>query len=207
VYTPKHFAVTDRPAQLALIERYPFGTLITARAGVVRISTLPFLIDAGGAHLRAHLARANPHWREFNDADDVVVSFVGPNAYVSPNWYRSSNMVPTWNYVVVEVRGRIELLESRDAKLDVVDRLSARHEADLPNPWRSAKMDPVLRDKLLDAIVAFRIQIVQIEAKSKLSQNRTPDDVRAAADALGARGRETAENQLATLMRAALEPK
>jgi transcriptional regulator len=206
VYNPKHFTVSDRAAQLDLIDRHPFGTLTTVSAGKLSISTIPLLIGDDRASLLGHVARANPHWREFATASDVAVTFVGPHSYISPNWYRSANMVPTWNYVAVEVRGRIELLDTRAARLDVVDRLSARHEAREAEPWRSAKMDPSLRDKLLDAIVAFRIDIASIDGKAKLGQNRIPDDVRAAAAALLARASEAAEHRLAALMIEAIEP-
>jgi len=205
MYNPKHFAQTDRAAQLELIDRYPFGTLMTVAAGRLAISTIPFLIGDDRASLIGHIARANTHWREFAAATDVAVGFIGPHAYISPNWYHSANMVPTWNYVAVEVRGTIELLEDRAARLDVVDRLSARHEMALPQPWSTSKLDPTMRDKLLDAIVAFRVSIAAIEAKMKLGQNRKPDDVHGAADALRAAASESKESELAILMIAAIE--
>ena len=114
-------------------------------------------------------------------------------------------MVPTWNYVAVEVRGRVELLDSRAARLDIVDRLSARHEADLPQPWHSDKMNGAFRDKLLAAIVAFRVRIESIDAKAKLGQNRKPEDIRSAAAALDASDALSHERQLAALMRDALD--
>ena len=201
MYIPSHFAVTDRPTQLDLIDRHPFGTLTTVTAGRLRVSTIPFLVCADGASLDGHVARANPHWREFEGATDLLVGFIGPNAYISPTWYTSANMVPTWNYVAIEVRGRIELLDGRDARLDLVDRLSARHEVHLPKAWHSNKMDPDHRDKLLDAIVAFRVHIESIEAKAKLGQNRRPEDLRSAAAALEAIDSPSNERQLAALMR------
>jgi transcriptional regulator len=206
VYNPKHFSVSDRAAQLDLIDRYPFGTLATVSAGKLSISTIPFLLGDDRASLVGHVARANPHWREFETASDVAVSFLGPHSYISPNWYRSANMVPTWNYVSIEVRGRIKLLGEGAERLDVVDRLSARHEALEPKPWRSAKMDPALRDKLLDAIVAFRVAITSIDAKEKLGQNRLPEDVRSAATALLERATEPTEHRLAALMIEAIAP-
>jgi len=186
--------------KLALIDRQPFGSLTTVNAGRLRTSTIPFLIGPEGATLDGHIARANSHWLEFAAATDLLVGFIGPNAYISPSWYVSADMVPTWNYVAVEVRGRIKLLDTPAARLDVVDRLSARHEAAQPKPWHSDKMDPAFRDKLLDAIVAFRIDITSIEVKTKLSQNRRPEDVRSAAAALSAADTDSYERQLATLM-------
>jgi transcriptional regulator len=113
MYIPRPFVVADHAAKLALIDRYPFGTLTTVAAGRLRSSSLPFLLGADRATLDAHVAHANTHWHEFEGATDVLIGFIGPNAYISPSWYVSENMVPTWNYVAVEVRGRIELLASR----------------------------------------------------------------------------------------------
>jgi transcriptional regulator len=206
MYTPSQFALTDRAAQLELIDRYPFGTLTTVGDGRLSISTIPFLIGLDGASLDGHIARANPHWREFASVSDLLVGFIGPNAYISPTWYQGGrDLVPTWNYVAVEVRGRIELLDGRAARLDLVNRLSARHEAPLPRPWHSDKMDPGSRDKLLDAIVAFRVRIESITAKMKLGQTRRKEEVLSAAAALDARESQSNERQLATLMRSAIE--
>ncbi|HEY6598633.1 MAG TPA: FMN-binding negative transcriptional regulator [Pseudomonadales bacterium] len=205
MYIPKHFALDDRAAQFDLIDRYPFGALTTVSHGRLSISTIPFVLERERGALDGHIARANPHWREFADISDLRVVFVGPNAYISPTWYQSPNMVPTWNYVAVEVGGRIEVLEGRAARLDLVDRLSARHEAQEAQPWRSDKMDSTQRDKLLDAIVAFRIQIESIVAKLKLGQNRRTEELLAAAEALDARDRPSHERQLAALMRGAVE--
>ena len=205
MYTPSHFAVTDRKTQFEMIDRYPFGTLTTVNGGRARISTIPFLIGHDGASLDGHVARANPHWRDFADASDLLVHFFGPHAYISPTWYGSVDMVPTWNYVAIEVRGRIELLDDPASRLDLVDRLSARHEAHLPQPWHSGKMDRERRDKLLDAIVAFRVHVETIDAKSKLGQNRLPEALRSAADALDASAALSSERQIAALMRATLD--
>ena len=204
MYTPSHFAVTDRQTQLDLIDRYPFGTLTTVTGGRASISTIPFLLGEDRASLDGHIARANPHWREFAAASDVLVGFIGPNGYISPTWYGSPDRVPTWNYVAVEVRGRIELLDTHAARLDLVDRLSARHEAHLPQPWRTAKMDPQQRDRLLDAIVAFQIHIESIVAKAKLGQHRRAEAL-SAASVLEAQAGPTNEQKLAALMRGASE--
>lgn len=204
MYVPSHFAITDRKTQLELIERYSFGTLTTVSAGRARISTIPFLLGRDGESLDGHIARANTHWQDFAGATDVLVGFIGPNAYISPTWYRSANMVPTWNYVAVEVRGRIELLGDLAARLDVVDRLSAKYEAHLPKPWHSDKMDAALREKLLSAIVAFRVRIESIEAKAKLGQNRKPEERLAAAAVLQSGAAPSNEHQLAALMRDAI---
>jgi len=108
--------------------------------------------------------------------------------------------VPTWNYVVVEVRGHAQLLDEQAQRRDLVDRLSAYHERNLPRPWHSDKLQPERRDALLGAIVAFRIDMLSIEAKAKLSQNRQAADARSAAAHLMAAGCASNDAQLAKLM-------
>jgi transcriptional regulator len=204
VYIPNHFAVTDKEQQLDLIERFPFGALTTVTAGRIRTSHIPFLLERNeggiGPALLGHVARANPHWSELADCTDLLVSFVGPNAYISPSWYQTPNQVPTWNYVAVEVRGRVQVLDDPAQRLGVVDRLSAHHERHLPTPWRSDKLNARRRAALLDAIVAFRIDVDAIEAKAKLGQNRAPAEIRSAAAELIGRDSRSAERKLALLM-------
>jgi transcriptional regulator len=200
MYAPKSFAITDRLEQLALLERYPFGTLSTVTAGRIRQSAIPFLVDADTPALLGHVARENPHWQELTACSDLLVTCLGPHGYISPNWYQSRDLVPTWNYVAIEVRGRATLLESRAERLVVVERMSERFERDLPEPWRIDKLDPRRRDAMLDAIVAFRIDIASIDAKAKLGQNRRPIDIEAAAQQLVRSEARSMPRALAALM-------
>ncbi len=200
MYVPADFAVTDREFQLDLLQQLPFGLLTTVTQGRIDTSAIPFLLDRNAAALFGHLARANPQWRSLTQASDLTVTLVGPNTYISPSWYSTANRVPTWNYVTVVVRGRVELLDDPVQRLELVDRLSAHHERDLPHPWTSDKLALQTRDALLNAIVAFRIDIDSIEAKVKLSQNRTQEEVRAAAAQLIARDGSSAEREIARMM-------
>jgi transcriptional regulator len=206
VYATKPFAITDRVQQLALLERYPFGTLSTVTAGRIRQSAIPFLLEPDAPELLGHLARENPHWQELTGCSDLLVTCLGPHGYISPNWYHNHDLVPTWNYVAIEVRGRASLLETRSARLALVDRMSERFERQLPQPWRTDKLQPRRRDAMLDAIVAFRIDIESIDAKAKLGQNREPVDIQSAARALVAIDAVSIPRQLAALMFDCQEP-
>jgi transcriptional regulator len=200
VYAPTPFAITDRTEQLTLLDRYSFGVLSTVRDGRIRQSAIPFLLEPDRPALLGHLARANPHWSELTACSDLIVTCVGPNGYISPNWYRTPDLVPTWNYVAIEVRGRASVLASRAERLTVVERMSERFERDLPEPWRVDKLDARRRDALLDAIVAFRIDIDSIEAKAKLGQNRSAADIDAVARQLVVRDAPSLQRELAALM-------
>jgi transcriptional regulator len=123
-----------------------------------------------------HVARANPHAAALAQGTSVLV-FQGPFGYVSPTWYTDpAGSVPTWNYVAIHVHGRIESQDGTRDKRGIVDALATRHEESFPQPWTSAKMDPALLETMLGAIVGFRMAIERIDAKFKLSQNRSPAD-------------------------------
>jgi transcriptional regulator len=202
MYRPRAFAVDDRARADELIDAIGFGTLASVAGGRISTSHLPFLLDRETNALRGHFAKANPHWQSVAPNSEVMVSFVGPNAYVSPSWYRSEGLVPTWNYVAVDLRGRIELLPERAARVAIVRDLSARHERAFARPWTIDKVPARSLDAMLDAIVAFRIAIESVEAKAKLSQNRALDDALVVAEVLESQGGRSAQAEVAALMRA-----
>lgn len=206
MYVPRHFEIDDVARCHDLIERYSFGTLIVTIDGRNEATHLPFLLDrAAGLSgtLRAHLARANPAWKSFGEGREALVVFLGTHGYISPDWYESEAQVPTWNYVAVHAYGRPRALGPVETR-DVLDRLSALHEAALlPKPiWTLGKLGAERIDQLARAIVAFEIPIDRLEGRAKLSQNRTEADVRKAAHALEQVGGEEAK-ALAALMTAA----
>ena len=206
MYIPPHFDLKNTDEARTLMRSRPFATLVTTdHDGAPFVTHLPLLFDTdGGAHgkLVGHVARANPHWRLFERATPTLAIFHGPHAYISPNWYTTPNLVPTWNYTAVHAYGtpRI-LLEAADA-LKVVERLADYFEASLAQPWSTAKLPPSNALAQMKGIVAFEMPIDRLQAKSKVGQNRLPADQRAAADALEAQGGED-NTAVAALMRAA----
>ena len=149
-----------------------------ARAGEPQISHLPLLLHASPSRTAAligHMARANPHWRHFADGATLAM-FHGPHAYVSPSWYAEpAKPVPTWNYAVVHVHGRVELVEDRAATLAILHEMVERFEAGRAAPWR-LQLEGARLDAMVGAIVAFRLEIERVDAKFKLSQNGTKRD-------------------------------
>ena len=175
MYIPGHFRFDDKEAQLEFIRRYSFGDLITTTDGRLEINHAPFLVDESGKYLLAHFARNNQHWRLVEQADDLKVCFKGPNAYISPNWYTHNKNVPTWNFVSVQVSGKASLME--DAELvELLDKLSQKHEAQFANPWKIEKLSEKQLNAMVRAIVGVKISIDEIEGKAKLSQNKSKDD-------------------------------
>lgn len=188
MYTPKHFLESDRAKLTALIHENAFGTLVSVINGRATVSHIPFIYDDDKSILLAHVARANPQWQELPKAQDVLVIFQGPHAYVSPSWYHQPG-VPTWNYAIVHIRGHAEAFEDSRSLQSVVERLTKKYESSNEPPW-SASYDA----QMLKQIVGIKIHINEIKGKFKLSQNRTAEDRNSvisrlkAAGTTGARG-------------------
>lgn len=202
IHIPEHFAEHDLVRLHSLVRAHNFATLVSAHQGDIQVSHLPFLLNAEGKMLRAHMARANPQWRTFSPEREVLVIFHGPHHYVSPAWYASHPSVPTWNYAVVHAQGRPTLIEDRGRLAALLRELVTRHEAASPEPW---KMDlpPDYQDRMLSAIVGFEIAITRLEGKFKLSQNRPGGDRPLVIEALERLGGDEALG-VAALMRQSL---
>ncbi|HEY0817675.1 MAG TPA: FMN-binding negative transcriptional regulator [Rhizobacter sp.] len=177
MYTPGHFD-EQRPELLQqLLRDHPLGLLVTHGPEGLDANPLPFLHDArpGGAGvLTAHVARANPVWKEAAGTE-VLVVFQGPQAYVSPNWYPSKaengKAVPTWNYIVVQARGTLVVHDDVDWLRELVTRLTARHEATQATPWQPGDAPPDYLAAMLRGIVGIEIPLTSLRGKWKMSQN------------------------------------
>jgi transcriptional regulator len=156
---------------------------VTYDTGGLVASTVPLVLDEpsdGRWRLRGHLARANPQVRTGGTPRPCVALFLGPQAYVSPSAYatkaETGRVVPTWNYVEVHVHGTFRLTDDAPTTLGVVTDLTDAHEADRPEPWKVADAPVGYVDGLARGIVAFEIAVARVEAKAKLSQNKSEAD-------------------------------
>lgn len=206
MYIPAHFAETRPEELLRIIRTYPLGILVTHGEGGLDGDHLPFEFDpAQGTHglLTAHVARANALWQRCPTGSDVMVIFRGAEGYISPNWYPSKHeahrQVPTWNYEVVHAHGTLTVRDDERFVRGVVARLTRRHEASEPTPWKMLDAAPEFIDSMLRNIVGIEIAITSLVGKAKLSQNRESRDRLNAADTLAERGR----GELSQLMRTA----
>lgn len=178
MYVPKHFSEQDANTLFRLISDYSFGTLITCADHRPAITHLPFIVDSNQGQqgvLLGHFAKANSHWRTIGVDTRGTAVFLGPHSYISPNWYEDRAQVPTWNYTAVHVMGPVQLVTEADQVLDIVTRLTEFNESTQSAPWQVDNARPNL-EKMLNAIVGFRIPIEDIQGKYKLSQNRTRAD-------------------------------
>ena len=193
LYIPRSFAPADAAAVTRLLNEHPFATLITPGDNEPSISHLPLQYHAGeGPHgaLLGHMARANPHWQRFGAVMSIAI-FHGPHTYVSPSWYAEpAAAVPTWNYAVAHVHGRVELLPEVAETRSLVGEMIGRYEGGRSAPW-ALQLEGRALTAMLDAIVGFKLVIDRIDAKLKLSQNRSVADRERVIDAL--RGEECAD--------------
>lgn len=198
MYVPPAYRETRAEVLHALVRAHPLGTLVTAGAAGLTANLIPFdLVEtAGGTVLRAHLARANPQCEDLRAGAETLVIFQGPEAYVTPSWYAAKaehgRVVPTWNYAVVQVRGRPQVFDAPDWLAAQVGRLTEGHEAGRAHPWAVSDAPETFIAGQLRAIVGLEIPIERIEGKWKMSQNRSEADRSGVAEGLRAEGAEAA---------------
>jgi transcriptional regulator len=203
MYIPPHLD-KSRPERLhALIAQHPLGILVTHGSSGLDANHLPFELEMREGSLgilHAHVARANSICREIASGDEVLVVFHGPDAYISPNWYPSKHehhrQVPTWNYVVTHAHGRVTVRDDERYLRGLVGRLTKRHEASQPRPWRMGDSSQAFIDEMIASIVGLEIAITRLIGKSKLSQNKETRDVVGAVQALKAHGHDAIANAM-----------
>lgn len=193
MYVPRHFSQGDTARAHDLIRDNVFATLVTEISGRPEGTHVPVVLDADRGErgsLRFHLARANPTSEALREAPGVLMVFVGPHTYISPDWYAHENLVPTWNYAVVHAYGVPRCMDDAELRR-LLDDLSASQEGRLPKtPWTTDKMPAELVEKMCKAIVGFDLPIGELQAKWKFNQNRGAADRKGVVDALEALGGE-----------------
>jgi len=183
MYAPKLFREDRLDVLQDFIAAHPLGTLVTHGPEGLTANQIPFLIDAGAGEkgtLRAHLARANPQLADLRAGAEALIVFRGPDAYVAPIWYPSKaehgKVVPTWNYVAVNVWGLPKVVEDQDWLRTHIDELTATQEQHREHPWASTDApDDYIRANL-KGIAGIEIPIERILGKWKVSQNRSEED-------------------------------
>jgi transcriptional regulator len=195
MYEPPLHKKESLEAQHALIRSQPLGLLISKGPDGLEANAIPFLIDASASKLgtlRAHMARANPQWRSLGAVDEALVVFQGPDRYISPNWYatkrETGKVVPTWNYVMVQARGRPRVIEDPEWLRAQIDELTRTHEGRRPAPWAVSDAPAAFVAMQVKAIVGVEIEIARIAGKWKASQNRPAADREGVIDGLTGEG-------------------
>ena len=182
MYRPAAFRQDDLTALHAQIESTGLALLTSNGPAGLQATHLPLLLEPGEGEfgtLYGHFARANPHWQAL-DGQEALAVFSGPDAYVHPGWYpgkaEHGRVVPTWNYIAVHAWGPVETFDEPARLLELLARLTARHEAGRPKPWSLDEAPAEYIERQLRAIVGFALPIRRLEGQWKLSQNRQDAD-------------------------------
>jgi transcriptional regulator len=212
MYEPLPHRQDDIEAQHALIRSHPLGLLISHGAQGLEANSIPFLIDPAASRLgtlQAHMARANGQWRALSEADEVLVIFQGADHYITPSWYatkrETGRVVPTWNYVMVQARGRPRVIEDAVWLRAQIEALTRSQEGRRAAPWAVGDAPEPFVDALIKAIVGLEVEITHIAGKWKASQNRPAADRAGVIAGLQATGDE-ASIAMASIVRES-EPK
>lgn len=171
MYLPEPFSEEDMTQILAFVNENAFATLVSCDAGVPVASHIPMMIEPGEPlRLRGHLAKNNSQCRTLNSADGVLTIFQGPHCYISPSNYQGGG-APTWNYTAVHMSGHCRVMEDKEELRHLLHAMSKKYESMQPQP-----VEPTYPEMLLEQVVGFEIEVSQVEAKFKLSQNRSKED-------------------------------
>jgi transcriptional regulator len=171
MYIPDLYRVDDREFLKSFMRKFSFATLITSENNEPIATHLPFVIEERDDKiiLTTHMAEANPQWKSFKK--QALVIFQEPHSYVSPTLYEKKTNVPTWNYIAVHAYGFPKILEGNAVKIDVLEKMFQSYEAGFKTQWES--LPEQYKNALLGEIVAFEIEVDEIQGKQKLSQNKT----------------------------------
>ncbi|MFC5522797.1 FMN-binding negative transcriptional regulator [Polaromonas jejuensis] len=198
MYLPPQFKAKDEAHAWALIRAYPFASLISNDdAGLPFVTPLPLHLEYadGRAVLLGHCAKPNPHWRYLQARPQALVTFMGPHAYMTPRVYPALARVPTWNYLTVHCTVTARLIEHFDGKDRLLKHLIHDHDPAYAEQWRALPED--YQHKMMNGIVAFELEVVDLQCKLKLNQHRP--EAHAAMKAAYAAGNEN-ERALAQWM-------
>jgi transcriptional regulator len=172
MYTPEIYKNENQEEIKKFLQENSFGILINQTNGKLCATHIPLELETneeGNEILYGHISKENPQWNGFIDNDQVLAVFTGPHSYISSSWYDHEN-VPTWNYIAVHVYGKIKIIEG-EAVIESLKKLVDKYEKNSKNPVRIADLSKKTMMQTR-GIVAFEIEITEIQATRKLSQNR-----------------------------------
>ncbi|GAB2689468.1 FMN-binding negative transcriptional regulator [Mucilaginibacter koreensis] len=173
MYIPKQNLMASAAEAVAFMQKYSFATLVTSIDDIPFATHLPFVVkhsDYGSIQLLAHLAKANPHAEHLEKQTSLVI-FNEPHAYISPSLYDKELNVPTWNYLAVHAYGKAQLINDSAEEKEVLVHMIQQYEQTYLQQWD--KLPDDYKNRLLNGIVSFKIEVTDLQGKKKLSQNKT----------------------------------
>ncbi|MBA3971061.1 MAG: FMN-binding negative transcriptional regulator [Bacteroidetes bacterium] len=199
MYIPPYYKEENEQILIEFMEAHSFANLISTSNSKILATHLPFVIEkrAKGLVLVSHMAKANPQWETFT-ANDVLVIFQGPHAYISPTNYEKQQNVPTWNYIAVHASGKARIISEPGEVMNLMEKTINNFEKQFYEQWKS--LPPEYVNGMLKAIVAFEIEVTELAGKFKLSQNKTKNEQLHIIDSLG-KSDDSAEKEISKEMK------
>ncbi|MFM9969478.1 MAG: FMN-binding negative transcriptional regulator [Burkholderiales bacterium] len=201
MYIPKHFDEPSTDAMHGLIRAHPLATLVTLNSKGIEANHIPLIVfDQPSPYglLHGHVARANPLWHEHPRDADVLAVFHGPESYITPSWYASKadagKVVPTWNYVSVQARGKLSVIDDAQWLRSQLESLTVHNEKAFTHQWAVADAPHDFTEKLIESIVGIEIIITELKGKWKVSQNRSSRDIKSVTEGLRGHGQDDMAN-------------
>lgn len=178
MYIPNHYVEDDTQKLAGFMKAHSFGVMVNVVDGKPWGTHLPFVVTEkeGKVVLTSHMARANDSWKELRTEQDLLVIFQGPHAYISPSLYEKKQNVPTWNYIAVHAYGKPRIISDHTEVISVLEAMILTYEESYFAQWKELSQDYV--SKMVKGIVAFEIEVTQLQGKYKLSQNKTQHEQR-----------------------------
>lgn len=172
MYIPSFNLLTNKQEAIRFMQRYSFATIVTTVNGIPEATHLPFLVkqENDKLFLLSHFAKANPQSAQVVDNTSLVI-FTEPHAYISPKNYEKEENVPTWNYIAIHAYGKAIIMEEEDKKAELLKHTIEYYDAGYLQQWE--KLSDHYKSKMMKGIVAFEIEVTDLQAKHKLSQNRS----------------------------------
>jgi transcriptional regulator len=198
MYIPSFNLLTNKQEAISFMQKYSFATIITAVNGIPEATHLPFLVkqENDKVFLLSHFAKANPQSAQIIDKTSLVI-FTEPHAYISPKNYEKEENVPTWNYIAIHAYGRAVIIEEGSKKAELLQHTIAYYDVGYLQQWD--KLSDHYKSKMMKGIVAFEIEVTDLQGKQKLSQNRTEQERENIINSLS-QSTETNEKEIAAYM-------
>src|SRR5471030_449007 len=167
MYIPSFNSFTDRQEAISFMQRYSFATIVTTANGVPEATHLPFLVKQQNdkLFLLSPFAKANPQSAQIIDSTSLVI-FTEPHAYISPKNYEKEENVPTWNYIAIHAYGKAAIIEAEDKKEELLKHTNTYYDAGYMQQWE--KLSDHYKSKMMKGIVAFEIEVTELQSKKKL---------------------------------------
>jgi len=175
MYTPNQFRFRDKQEMVAFMKQYPFATIVTMNGNIPVATQLPFCIDDSSDKLilSAHFALANEQAKFIVDNTSLVI-FSEPHAYISPVHYDKKESVPTWDYIAVHAYGKATIVTDENAVVKVLEQMITFYDKNYLQQWDG--LPDKYKKGMMKAIVAFELEVTDLQGQKKLSQNKTAEE-------------------------------